>query len=205
MQSSSSIIKAGVAAHFGASFMLVAGASHASVVFSGPVALTVPATTAGLYLNVVTGVSNTNPGSAPGWDINPFGSSALSFFNPAAPTGGVYVKGSGANVANLALGTLIGSASLYTSGAADTTQWMLNSTDNYLGFRLRDEGATSCITAGPSFRSGRPSRRGRSSAMRTNPPQAPASWQATGAAPGPRRCPNPPASAWWAWAWQPCW
>lgn len=121
--------------------------AQAAVVYSGPVNLVVPATTAGLYLNVVTGASNTAPGLVPGWDINPFSSSTLSFFNPAAPTGGVYVTGLGGGVTlpdNLALATLIDASQGFGSGAGETTgatAFLLNSDDNLLGFRFQNEAA----------------------------------------------------------------
>ncbi len=109
--------------------------------------IVVPATTAGIYLNLVTGVSNIAPASAPGWDVNPFSTTTLSFFNPTAPAGGVYVVnaagGSSATLPdNLALGTLISAASGFGSGTAETTgatAFTLNSTNNYLGIRLQNE------------------------------------------------------------------
>ena len=104
----------------------------------------VPLTTAGVYINVVSGVTNTVPANAPGWDINPWGSatstSALNFFNASAPTGGVYVASVVGQVASLSLGTVVGPATLlYGSGQATTTAasspWVLNAT-NYFGFRF---------------------------------------------------------------------
>ena len=136
---------AACAAAAGASLAVVPS-SDAVIVYSGPVNLVVPATTAGLYLNVVTGVSNTVPGSAPGWDVNPFGSTTLVFFNPTAPVGGVYVVnfpgGTSATLPdNLPLGTLISALNGYGSGTGESTgitAFTLNSSNNYVGFRFTE-------------------------------------------------------------------
>ncbi|MEP6603511.1 MAG: PEP-CTERM sorting domain-containing protein [Spartobacteria bacterium] len=137
---------AACAAAAGASLAVVPS-SDASIVYvdlsATPIAI--PATTAGVYLNVVTGVSNVVPASVPGWDVNPFSSTTLSWFNPAAPAGGVYVTGGGSSVTlvdNLGLGVLINAVSVYGSGASETTgttAFNLNSTNNYVGFRFQNE------------------------------------------------------------------
>ena len=120
-------------------------AANATVVYSGVVSIAIPVNTAGVYLNVVTGVNSGNPSAVPGWDINPFSSSGLAFFNPAAPAGGVYVA-TGALVSNLALGTMIDPASTYGSGNAAAT-FNLNSSDNLVGFRFQNE-TTSAVNYG---------------------------------------------------------
>jgi hypothetical protein len=120
-------------------------AANATVVYSGVVSIAIPVTTAGVYLNVVTGVNSANPGSAPGWDINPWSANGLSFFNPSNPTGGVYVVTGGA-VNNLAVGTMIDAASTYGSGAA-AASFNLNSSNNLVGFRFLNEG-TSAVNYG---------------------------------------------------------
>jgi hypothetical protein len=123
--------------------------AQAVVVVSPAANLAVPLTTQGIYINVVSGVSNVAPGSAPGWDINPWGSatstSALNFFNATLPAGtlpasGSYVVSIAGQTANLAPGTVIGAATpLFGSGQATTTAatspWVLNAT-NYFGFRF---------------------------------------------------------------------
>src|SRR5689334_5071102 len=65
--------------------------AEAAIVYSGLVNLNVPSTTAGIYLNVVTGVSSTAPASAPGWDLNPWSSTAFNVWanNAASPNDGV--------------------------------------------------------------------------------------------------------------------
>ena len=139
-QLSATLRKTAIAAVAGTGLMLVATASHAVVVFSGPVSLVVPATTSGLYLNVVTGVSGIAPAAVPGWDVNPWSSTGLGFFNAATPVGGVYVMAAPGTAANLPLGAMINGASAYGSGSsANTSQWVLNSSNNYFGFRFTNE------------------------------------------------------------------
>ena len=119
--------------------------ADATIIWSGPVSINIPSTTAGVYLNVVTGVFSSTPASVPGWDVNPFSSSALSFFNPSAPSGGVYVVNApGGTSATLPdnlpfLTYLISAASGFGSGAAETTgptAFILNSSNNLAGFRF---------------------------------------------------------------------
>src|SRR6201747_689142 len=68
-----------------------APSAQAVVVISPASNIAVPLTTTGIYINVVSGVSSASPAAAPGWDINLWSATNLSFFNPTAPTGGVYV------------------------------------------------------------------------------------------------------------------
>jgi MYXO-CTERM domain-containing protein len=121
--------------------------ANAAVVLSGPVNINIPSTTAGVYLNVVTGVNSTVPASAPGWDVNPWSSSGLALFSPTAPAGGAYVvagtAGTTTTAVNLALGAPIGPSSNFgsgtsTAGAAQAI-WNLNSDQNLIGFRFQNE------------------------------------------------------------------
>jgi hypothetical protein len=121
----------------------VAQNSDAAIVYSGAVNINIPTSTSGVYVNVVTGANATSPSGAPGWDLNPWSSTTLSFFNPAAPSGGVYVL-TGTNVANLPAGTTIDGGSTYGSGSAATTgaqPFVLNSSNNLVGFRFQNEAA----------------------------------------------------------------
>jgi hypothetical protein len=129
-----------VALALGAGALLAAATAQAQIVHSGPISLVIPATTAGLYINVITGVSNISPGSAPGWDINPWSSTGLGFFSPTAPVGGAYqmITGSTVQVANLSFGAVVGAGS-WGSGSgtgANAAQWNLNSSNNLFGFRF---------------------------------------------------------------------
>ena len=85
--------------------------AKAGLVLSSATGLVVPATTAGLYINVVSGVSNIAPASAPGWDLNPFSSTLLSWFNPTTPSGGVMMRYPGVTT-----GTPVGSLDVQRGG-----------------------------------------------------------------------------------------
>jgi len=53
--------------------------SEASIVYSGVQNIPIPLTVFGVYLNLQTGANGASPAAAPGWDVNPFGSTILSF------------------------------------------------------------------------------------------------------------------------------
>jgi hypothetical protein len=116
--------------------------ADAAIVSSGPVNINIPSNTDGVYLNVVTGANSSSVAAVPGWDVNPFSSSGLSYFSPGAPAGGVYVQRTGGGAtANLAMGTLIGGASVFGSATASLTgnnAHVLNDV-NIIGFRFRNE------------------------------------------------------------------
>ncbi len=134
-----SLARTVVATVIGAGTLVAASTAHAVVVYSGPVSIAVPATTSGIYLNVVTGLSGT-AAATPGWDINPWSTTGLGFFNPATPAGGVYVVTAPGFAANLAAGATIDGASTFGSGtSANIAQWTLNSSNNLLGFRFTNE------------------------------------------------------------------
>lgn len=117
----------------------IAQQAEATVVYSGVVNINVPSTFSGVYLNVVSGVNSTSPASAPGWDINPWNSTGLGFFNPSAPAGGVYVLSAPSTAANLALGAPIGAGNTYGSGGStNVAQWTVGS-GNLVGFRFQNE------------------------------------------------------------------
>ena len=119
----------------------VVGAANAAVV-TWNVNLVIPNNIDGLYLNVETQVSASAAGLAPGWDLNPYGTSttAMSWFAAAAPSGCVMGLGQGGTtsaVASLSTGTLVGAASTFANTASSVTAggWLLNSA-NYFGFRF---------------------------------------------------------------------
>jgi len=133
-----------VSAAAGAAMMMAASSSFAAIVWSGTVNLNIPATTNGLYLNVVTGANNLPAGgtgtTVPGWDINPWSATGMAFFSPTNPVGGAYVITATSNVTNLAVGASIGAGSTFGSGTtAFQSQWNLNSSNNYFGFRFNNE------------------------------------------------------------------
>ena len=127
--------------------------ADASVVYSGPVNINIPSTTAGVYLNVVTGVNNVSPAAVPGWDVNPWSTGGLGLFNPAAPTGGVYVgtAAAGTQASNLTVGTPIGATSLFgsnNSAAANAAVFNVNSSNNIVGFRFQNEANANAVHYG---------------------------------------------------------
>jgi hypothetical protein len=137
---------AGYAALAGAALAAPAiPSADANIIWSGPVSINIPSTTSGIYLNVVTGAFGGS--TTAGWDVNPWGSSAVSFFNPTAPAGGVYVVnfpgGTSATAPdNLPFGTLISAASGFGSGNGETTgitAFTVNSSSNLVGFRFQNE------------------------------------------------------------------
>ena len=142
MSFSSSTFKFGLAAAAGFGLLCAASVSHAVVVYTGPVSLVIPATTSGLYLNLVTGASGTAAAAAPNWDFNAWGTGGLGFTNPASTGGGAYVITAANTVANLAVGSVVGTGSTFGSGSsapAFATQWNLNSSNNYVGIRFFNE------------------------------------------------------------------
>ncbi len=124
--------------------------ASADVIYSGSTSIAIPVSTAGVYLNVLNGATGTSSSATPGWDLNLWGSSSLFAW---ANTGGGVVTGLGGSstaVDNLALGTVV-NASLGSSstpgalqGETGATAFLLNSTDNYIGFSFLNEatGAT---------------------------------------------------------------
>jgi hypothetical protein len=119
--------------------------AEAAIVHSGVVNLNIPATTNGLYLNVLNGAIN-EPGNGlgstvPGWDVNFWNTTGFGLFSPGNPPGGAYVVTSPGFGANLALGAPISAASTFGGGAsANIAQWNLNSSNNLVGFRFFNEG-----------------------------------------------------------------
>jgi MYXO-CTERM domain-containing protein len=119
--------------------------ANAQIVHSGIVNIGVPATTNGLYLNVVTGATNLPAGgsgsSVPGWDINPWSATGFALFSPSGlPTLGAYVVTAPGFAANMAFNAEIGAGSTYGSGTgSNIAQWNLNSDQNLVGFRFRNE------------------------------------------------------------------
>jgi hypothetical protein len=137
-----------LASHFAmsaaAAMGIAAASASAQVVYSGVQNINIPSTTAGVYLNVITGQTGLTSASTPGWDVNPWQTTTLGFFNPSSPTGGVYarVNTTTAGVSNLAANTPIGPSTLWTSGTAQTTgtnPFSFNSAANIVGFRFTNE------------------------------------------------------------------
>ena len=79
----------------------------------------IPANIDGLYVNVETGVTGATGGVTPGWDINPYGATALQFF---AATGTGYLRFPGSATTTVA-GNLVAGTPVDATGsfAAATT------------------------------------------------------------------------------------
>lgn len=113
-----------------------------AAVIATTVNVAVPATTAGVYVNLVTGVTSSNPTAVPGWDINPWGSSTLQVFSNTSggvPSGMVVAN---SRVADLATGTVINANSTY--GQGPTAESFYTGGNHIFGFRFLNEntGAT---------------------------------------------------------------
>lgn len=127
-----------------AAAVAVAGAANAAIVVWN-VNASIPATSAGLYLNIASQTTGT-ASSLPGWDINPYGGTDLRFYasgaspNPASTY--VRTQASG-GPSSLAVGFVIGGTSPFvnstsaviSSNGVGANGWTLNSI-NYFGFRF---------------------------------------------------------------------
>lgn len=129
----------------GLSTLLCGGVSAAEQCISG-LALPVPATSEGLYINLVTGVSGQTESSVPGFDVDIYAavstvpSGQLKFYWGSAATLGAGVASVGDVYAVLGAGQLIGPDSLFTRAAftGDTSAWQAG-VSGYLGLRFRNE------------------------------------------------------------------
>jgi uncharacterized repeat protein (TIGR01451 family) len=111
----------------------------AAVVDSPITNIAVPVTTAGVYINVVTGLSGT-AAATPGWDLNPWGTTAARLWanNAASPNDGLAATGAAPSV--LVPGDTVSGASTFVRTPAATPGVGFGTTqDAYLGFRFRNE------------------------------------------------------------------
>ena len=113
-----------------------APAANAVPVLSTAANIVVPVSTAGIYINVVSGTSGAAAATT-GWDINPWGSGSAFLYG--ATGGGIATLTVGGTPASLALGTVIGSSTTFTQSPGASVfgsaagNWTLNAT-NYFGF-----------------------------------------------------------------------
>lgn len=118
----------------------VAQNAEGAIVWSGAVNITIPSNSYGVYLNLVTGATGGSGGAVPGWDVNPYNGSGLSFYQNSLGT--TYLAGggpSGTNIGNQPLGTTIGLGGPWANGLVMTAglkPFVLNSSDNLVGFRF---------------------------------------------------------------------
>lgn len=126
--------------------LALAASAHATVICSQMINLDLPATSEGLYLNLITGVSQTSESGVPGFDIDIYAavstnpSGQLKFYWGPASNGGAGVVSSGVSYAVLGSNVTIGPESAFTREGftGDTSAWMAG-TSGYLGMRFRDE------------------------------------------------------------------
>lgn len=134
-----------LASHFAlsgaAAIGMAAASATAEIIYYTP-NWTIPANIDGLYINVETQQTGTAGAGVPGWDLNPYGSTAITFFSPSSPTGGHVLRFPGVttgSAGNLALNTAVAAGGSYGSGTVTfgvaAGNWVLNS-DNYFGFRF---------------------------------------------------------------------
>lgn len=108
----------------------------------------IPATTAGIYLNLETGVFGTSGSSAPGYDFNPYlansGAQLGFYWGPAATRGaGVGASTTTGPYLDLAPGTVVGSGSTFTAAILGTTGSPYLTTGTFtLGFRFINAAGT---------------------------------------------------------------
>lgn len=138
-----------------AAYATIAGAALAApaipnadalIVYSGVVNINIPSTTSGIYLNLFNGVFSTTPGSAPGWDINPWGGTSFNAWanNSAEATDGVIGNFTGGSSATLVdniplLGLIDGSSTYVRSNGIETTgvtAFSVGTSNNIVGIRF---------------------------------------------------------------------
>ena len=118
----------------------VVGAANAAIV-TWNCNLVIPANVDGQYMNVEAQTYNTTSATSPGWDINPFGATDLSWFN-AVGTGMMRYPGvTTGSAGSLAAGTVVGAASTSMLGTgavvfgAAAGNWTLGA-QNSFGFKF---------------------------------------------------------------------
>lgn len=119
--------------------------SASAAVVQRDINLVVPATTTGLYVNVETGATGPSAGSTLGWDINPYGTSSLSFQLPLTLEVSAMMRAPGAtsgSAGRLVDGDVVGPSGSFTTSLTPVAfgsaagQWRLNS-DNFFGFKFQ--------------------------------------------------------------------
>ena len=120
------------------SAVLAAVTAHAEIIYA-PVDWPVPANLDGRYINVETRQTGTSAASVPGWDLNPYSASGLSWY-PATGSGLMRYPGAVVgSVASLEPGVVVDGSGSFTGGAVAVGtapgNWRLNAV-NHFGFRF---------------------------------------------------------------------
>jgi len=145
LANSTAIVAAGVA---GVATVAVSQSTEAAIVYNNNAGAgwNIPTTSAGIYVNFSSGVVATTPAGAPGWDLNPWGSSGYNNWasNSAEASNGIIQNFTGGTSAtlmdNIPTGTTIDGSWSYgrTSSNESTgpTAFLLNSSNNLIGIRF---------------------------------------------------------------------
>lgn len=139
-----------LAAVLAASALMAASHGAMAAVLCNTTPITIPNNIDGVYVNFVTGTTGTSSGAVPGFDFDPYsgGADGMNFYfggGADANNGAVF---DGTIYPVLANGTVIGAASTFGLGTADTTMtaWRAGAT-GFLGVRFTNE-ATSAANFG---------------------------------------------------------
>ncbi len=115
----------------------------ADVVNSGFINLFIPDTDDGLYVNLVNGEFEIDDTPPVGWDINIYAEGGLGFFainiDPVTDAG--FRVSASETVERLTFGSVVGPSSTFEFQGIreNSSQWLLDSSDNYFGFRFYNE------------------------------------------------------------------
>jgi hypothetical protein len=122
--------------------MGAAAAANAAVVYSGVINFACAVDIDGCYINVETGVLSNGPAAGvPGWDVNPYSTPGMNFFNSSGGGQMRYPGVTTGSAGNLALGTSIGSTGSFNTSTPAVTfgsaagNWQY-SAENVIGFRF---------------------------------------------------------------------
>ncbi len=125
------------AAAAGAAVLGGAEKAQAAIVYSGIQNITIGGTFAGVYLNMITGLTTTSAGTNVGYDINPYYGGNLMFMGGTANNNAV---GTGLAATNMAAGQSVAAGPfLTTDNFPDMTNFVANQA-GYFGIRFRREG-----------------------------------------------------------------
>jgi len=120
--------------------------ANAAIIYSGVVNINIPSTTAGVYLNLSSGVFAGTPGGAPGWDLNAWGGTSFNVWanNSAEASNGVIGNFTGGSSATLVdnvpfLTPVDGTWTYVRSNGIETTgltAFTTSSSNNLVGIRF---------------------------------------------------------------------
>lgn len=129
-------------------FAVAPNAGAAIVTTFSNTTIPVPATTAGIYLNLQTGASGTTAGSVVGFDFNPYlanGGTQLGFYwGLSTGRGGGVASTTTGPYLDLAVGTVVGPASTFSSSILATvgSPYLTSSGIHTLGFQFFNAAGT---------------------------------------------------------------